>query len=128
MIVDGQLTKIFQFEDHFQTMAFVNAVAWVSHREDHHPEMVVGYDAVHRALQPPTRDRRSRPRTTSSAPPRSTTSSKTDASLSPRGGDGHRVVVIRSGLVRERLPDRRPCSVTVTVPGPGAACCRCRCR
>ena len=43
-ITDGQLTKTFQFEDHYQTMAFVNAVAWISHREDHHPEMVVGYN------------------------------------------------------------------------------------
>jgi 4a-hydroxytetrahydrobiopterin dehydratase len=41
---DGQLTKTYQFEDHYQTMAFVNAVAWISHREDHHPEMVVGYN------------------------------------------------------------------------------------
>ena len=43
-IVNGHLTKTFQFEDHYQTMAFVNAVAWISHREDHHPKMVVGYD------------------------------------------------------------------------------------
>lgn len=43
-IVGGQLAKTFQFENHYQTMAFVNAVAWVSHREDHHPELVVGYD------------------------------------------------------------------------------------
>jgi 4a-hydroxytetrahydrobiopterin dehydratase len=42
-IDDDVLHKTFEFEDHFQTMAFVNAVAWVSHREDHHPEMVVGY-------------------------------------------------------------------------------------
>ncbi len=42
---DGNLTKSFQFEDHYQTMAFVNAVAWISHREDHHPEMVVGYSS-----------------------------------------------------------------------------------
>lgn len=41
-----QLTKTFQFQDHYQAMAFVNAVAWVSHREDHHPEMVVGYNTV----------------------------------------------------------------------------------
>ena len=44
-ILDGQLTKVFQFVDHYQVMAFVNAVAWVSHREDHHPELVVGYNA-----------------------------------------------------------------------------------
>jgi 4a-hydroxytetrahydrobiopterin dehydratase len=24
-------------------MAFVNAAAWVSHREDHHPDMLVGW-------------------------------------------------------------------------------------
>ena len=24
-------------------MAFVNATAWISHREDHHPDMLVGY-------------------------------------------------------------------------------------
>ena len=40
----GELTKTFQFEDHFQAVAFVNAVAWVSHREDHHPELLVGYN------------------------------------------------------------------------------------
>jgi 4a-hydroxytetrahydrobiopterin dehydratase len=44
-IAAGQLTKTFQFEDHYQTMAFVNAVAWISHREDHHPELVVGYSS-----------------------------------------------------------------------------------
>ena len=42
----GTIAKAFQFEDHYQTIAFVNAVAWISHREDHHPEMVVGYDNV----------------------------------------------------------------------------------
>ena len=42
-IAAGQLTKAFQVEDHSQTIAFVNAVAWISHREDHHPELVVGY-------------------------------------------------------------------------------------
>ncbi len=45
-VVDGQLSKAFQFENHYQAMAFVNAVAWISHREDHHPEMVVGYSTV----------------------------------------------------------------------------------
>jgi 4a-hydroxytetrahydrobiopterin dehydratase len=43
-VVGGRLTRGFRFPDHYQTMAFVNAVAWISHREDHHPEMVVGYD------------------------------------------------------------------------------------
>jgi 4a-hydroxytetrahydrobiopterin dehydratase len=44
--VDGTIRKTFQFEDHYRAMAFVNAVAWISHREDHHPEMVVGYNTV----------------------------------------------------------------------------------
>lgn len=43
-IDDGRLSKTFQFEDHYQTISFVNAVAWVSHREDHHPQMTIGYD------------------------------------------------------------------------------------
>ena len=25
-------------------MAFVNALAWISHREDHHPDLCVGYN------------------------------------------------------------------------------------
>jgi 4a-hydroxytetrahydrobiopterin dehydratase len=25
-------------------MAFVNALAWVSHKEDHHPDLVVSYN------------------------------------------------------------------------------------
>lgn len=24
-------------------MAFVNAIAWIAHREDHHPDLEVGY-------------------------------------------------------------------------------------
>jgi 4a-hydroxytetrahydrobiopterin dehydratase len=24
-------------------MAFVNALAWIAHREDHHPDLAVGY-------------------------------------------------------------------------------------
>ena len=28
-------------------MAFVNAVAWLSHREDHHPDLNVSYNKCH---------------------------------------------------------------------------------
>jgi 4a-hydroxytetrahydrobiopterin dehydratase len=38
------ITKTFEFENYYQTMAFVNAVAWLSHREDHHPDIKVGYN------------------------------------------------------------------------------------
>jgi 4a-hydroxytetrahydrobiopterin dehydratase len=41
---DGVITKTYEFKNYYQTMAFVNAAAWVSHREDHHPDMTVGYN------------------------------------------------------------------------------------
>ena len=41
---DGEISKVYRFKDYYQTMAFVNATAWVSHREDHHPDMEVGYN------------------------------------------------------------------------------------
>ncbi|MFC4821851.1 4a-hydroxytetrahydrobiopterin dehydratase [Dokdonella ginsengisoli] len=39
-----QITKEFRFADYFRTMAFVNAVASIAHREDHHPDLEVHYD------------------------------------------------------------------------------------
>jgi 4a-hydroxytetrahydrobiopterin dehydratase len=38
------LSKTFEFKDYYQVMAFVNAMAWMTHREDHHPDMTVGYN------------------------------------------------------------------------------------
>jgi 4a-hydroxytetrahydrobiopterin dehydratase len=43
---EGSIRKTYAFEDHYEAMAFVNAVAWVSHREDHHPDLEVGYNKV----------------------------------------------------------------------------------
>jgi 4a-hydroxytetrahydrobiopterin dehydratase len=43
-IEGGFLTRVFAFADHWEAMAFVNATAWVTHREDHHPELAVGFD------------------------------------------------------------------------------------
>ena len=40
----GQIAKAFKFKNYHETMAFVNATAWVSHREDHHPDLEVGYN------------------------------------------------------------------------------------
>ena len=42
----GEVAKTFQFKNYHETMAFVNATAWVSHREDHHPDLEVGYNKV----------------------------------------------------------------------------------
>ena len=36
--------KTYSFKNYYQTMAFVNAAAWISNREDHHPDMTVGYN------------------------------------------------------------------------------------
>jgi len=44
---DGHaLVRTFTFKDYHHTMAFVNALAWVAHREDHHPDLGVHYDRV----------------------------------------------------------------------------------
>ena len=40
----GKLTKSFAFANYYETMAFVNALAWISHREDHHPDLGVHYN------------------------------------------------------------------------------------
>lgn len=37
------ISKTFGFRNYYETMAFVNAAAYVSHREDHHPDMLIGY-------------------------------------------------------------------------------------
>jgi 4a-hydroxytetrahydrobiopterin dehydratase len=39
----GEIHKAFEFKDFYETMAFVNAVAWIAHRQDHHPDLEVGY-------------------------------------------------------------------------------------
>ena len=38
------LVRTFRFDDYHRTMAFVNALAWIAHREDHHPDLGVHYD------------------------------------------------------------------------------------
>jgi len=37
------LRRIFTFGNHYEVTAFANALAWISHREDHHPALTVGY-------------------------------------------------------------------------------------
>ena len=40
---DGAIVRRFEFKNYYQTMAFVNAAAWVAHTEDHHPDLEVSY-------------------------------------------------------------------------------------
>jgi 4a-hydroxytetrahydrobiopterin dehydratase len=43
-LAGGAIEKTFAFLNFHETIAFVNALAWISHTEDHHPELVVSYD------------------------------------------------------------------------------------
>jgi 4a-hydroxytetrahydrobiopterin dehydratase len=40
----GFIRREFSFGDYYDTLAFVNALAYVIHREDHHPDLRVGYN------------------------------------------------------------------------------------
>ncbi len=40
----NRIEKTFRFADYFETIAFVNALAYIAHREDHHPDLGVHYD------------------------------------------------------------------------------------
>lgn len=42
-LIDGALEKTYNFANFHETMAFVNALAWIAHREDHHPDLALGY-------------------------------------------------------------------------------------
>ena len=44
IVEDCKLVKLYAFSNYHETMAFVNALAWISHREDHHPDLLVGYN------------------------------------------------------------------------------------
>ena len=45
--IDEQSKEIFReyrFKDYYKTIAFVNALAWIAHQENHHPDIEVGYN------------------------------------------------------------------------------------
>ena len=41
---DGAIERTYAFRDYHDTIAFVNALAWMVHGEDHHPDLQVGYN------------------------------------------------------------------------------------
>jgi 4a-hydroxytetrahydrobiopterin dehydratase len=43
-LASGAIARTFRFSNYHETIAFVNALAWVVHAEDHHPDLAVGYD------------------------------------------------------------------------------------
>jgi 4a-hydroxytetrahydrobiopterin dehydratase len=43
-IQESQLTRRFDFKNYYETLAFVNAIAYMIHAEDHHPLLSVAYN------------------------------------------------------------------------------------
>jgi len=41
---DVAIEKTYRFANYYQTIAFVNALAFVAHVSDHHPELLVTYN------------------------------------------------------------------------------------
>ena len=41
---DLAICKTYRFANYHETMAFVNALAFIAHAEDHHPDLSVHYD------------------------------------------------------------------------------------
>ena len=37
------IARHYAFENYHEVMAFANAVAWIAHRRDHHPDMLLSY-------------------------------------------------------------------------------------
>ncbi len=38
------IARTYSFKNYYETLAFVNAIAYVIHHEDHHPDLIVGYN------------------------------------------------------------------------------------
>lgn len=41
-----EIVRHFHFKNFYETMAFINAVAWIANQENHHPDMEVSYNHV----------------------------------------------------------------------------------
>lgn len=42
-----QIKRSLRFDNFYQTMAFVNALAWIANQENHHPDLEIGYNYCH---------------------------------------------------------------------------------
>lgn len=43
-LIDGSIEKTYRFANFHETIGFVNALAWIANREDHHPDLTVSYN------------------------------------------------------------------------------------
>src|SRR4051794_32203184 len=47
-VIDNQkLKRSFKFKNFYESMAFVNAIAWIANQENHHPDIELGYNYCH---------------------------------------------------------------------------------
>lgn len=42
-----RIKKSFSFANFYETMAFVNAIAWFANQDNHHPDLEIGYNYCH---------------------------------------------------------------------------------
>lgn len=40
----GMIKRSFSFTNYYETLAFTNALAWMVHAQDHHPELIITYN------------------------------------------------------------------------------------
>ncbi len=43
-VPDVAITKTFRFANYYETLSFVNAVAFIANAQDHHPDLAVHYN------------------------------------------------------------------------------------
>ncbi|MFT5588015.1 MAG: 4a-hydroxytetrahydrobiopterin dehydratase [Bradyrhizobium sp.] len=43
-LVEGKVVRAFDCKNYYDTLSFINAIAYVIHAENHHPELVVTYN------------------------------------------------------------------------------------
>lgn len=41
---NGMITRSFDFANYYETVAFTNAIAWMIHAQDHHPQLIITYN------------------------------------------------------------------------------------
>jgi len=44
---NSSIGREFKLKNYYETIAFVNAVAWIVHDQDHHPDLNVSYNRCH---------------------------------------------------------------------------------
>ncbi|MFQ5470126.1 MAG: 4a-hydroxytetrahydrobiopterin dehydratase [Gammaproteobacteria bacterium] len=39
-----EITREFKFANYYETISFINTVAWIAHQENHHPTLIINYN------------------------------------------------------------------------------------